>query len=253
MFATTLWLLSLVLESLLLVQAFRGKLIRHYRLFYSYLLVVTLRDISLLPIYYLWPRSYGYAYWFSAYLTVVMGCGVVWEAYKIALSRFPGAARMARNVIAFIFVFSISRLLVKAWDSANWIPGRTTLETERDLRTVQMGLLLGLVVLFAYYGIPLGRNLKGIIYGFIAFVGVTIAHLTFGTYLAESLRFLWPYVISIAYFLVLVMWCKTLWVYESASETATDSRLEMDYQSLVSATKKQFRAARSQLFKAVRP
>jgi len=178
MFPTTLWLTSLVLESVLLLRAFRGNLLKQYPLFYLYLGCISVRDASLLPVYYLWLKMYGYAYWYSQFLIVVMGCGVVWELYKVALSRFPGAARMARNVLPFLFIFATSRIFVKAWNSPNWIPGSTTLETERDLRIVQTALLIGLVALFAYYAIPLRRDLKGIIYGFGVFAGTSVIHLS---------------------------------------------------------------------------
>jgi len=75
---------------------------------------------------------------------------------------------------------------VKAWNSPNWIPGKTTLETERDLRIVQVTLLIGLVALFAYYAVPLGRNLKGIIYGYGLFIATNVLHLTLRDSLGDS-------------------------------------------------------------------
>jgi hypothetical protein len=244
--------MALALESVLLVRAVQGSALKHYRFFYLYVACVLVRDASLMPIYYLWPKIYGYAYWYSQFLSVVLGCGVVWEVYKVALSRYPGAARMARNALPFLFIFATSRIFVKAWNSPNWIPGSTTLETERDLRIVQMALLLGLVALIAYYAIPLRRDLKGIIYGFSVFVATTLIHLTFGDYLGDSFRFLWPYIQPMAYIFVLLIWCGTLWSYETAPELEINSRLELDYQSLASATKRQLRAAHSYLFKTIR-
>jgi hypothetical protein len=251
MFLTTLWLTALALESVLLVRAFRGNFLKRYPLFYLYLACISIRDASLMPVYYLWPKIYGFAYWYSQFLIVVMGCAVVWEVYKVALSRYPGAARMARNVLPFLFIFSISRLLVKAWDSPNWIPGRTTLETERDLRMVQMALLFGLVALFAYYAVPLRRDLKGIIYGCSVFVATSLIHLTFGHHLGESFRYLWPYIQPMAYLIVLLIWYGTLWSYETAPELETNPRLEVDYQSLAAATRRRLRAVHTYVLKAI--
>jgi len=253
MLPTTLWLTALALESILLVRAAQAKLLKHYRFFYLYLGYVLVRDLSLMPIYYLWPKTYGYAYWYSQFLSVVLGCAVVWEVYKVALSRYPGAARMASNVLPFLFILATSRIFVKAWNSRYWIPGTTTLETERDLRIVQMVLLLGLVGLFAYYVIPLRRDLRGIIFGFSALVASTLIHLTFGNYLGHSFRFLWPYFQPMAYILVLLIWCRSLWSYETAPELEINPSLELDYQSLASATRRQLRAAHSYLLKATRP
>jgi hypothetical protein len=252
MFPTTLWLTALTLESVLLVRAIRGNILKQYPFFYLYLSCVLLRDASLMPIYYLWPKIYGYAYWYSEFFSVVVGCGVVWEVYKVALSRYPGAARMARNVLPFLFIVAASRIFVNAWNNPRWLPESTTLEVERDLRILQLVLLLGLAGLIAYYAVPLRRDLKGIIYGFSAFVAITFIHLTFGNSLGGSFRYFWPYVQPMAYLFVLLIWCRTLWSWETAPEVEIDPRLEVDYQSLASATKRQLRAAHGYLLKAIR-
>ncbi len=130
MLSTALWVTALALESALLLRAFQANFLKQYRFFYLYLGWVLISDLSLIPFYYLWPKVYGYAYWCSQFFSVVVGCSMVWEAYKVALARYPGAARMARNVLPFMFILATTRILVKAWNSPNWIPGRTTLETE---------------------------------------------------------------------------------------------------------------------------
>jgi hypothetical protein len=252
MFSAILWLVALALESVLLLRAVRGNFLKHYPFFYLYLACILIRDGSLMPVYYLWPRIYGLAYWSSRSLIVVMGCGVVWEVYKVALSRYAGAARMARNVIPFLFIFSVSRLFVKAWNSPNWIPGSTTLELERDLRIVQMALVLGLVALFAYYAIPLRRDLKGIICGFSVSVATILIHLTLRDHLGDSFQHRWEYVQPMAYIIVLLIWCGTLWSYETAPELTTNPRLEVDYRSLATATRRQLRAVHTYVLKAIR-
>lgn len=251
MFSTTLWVTALILEGVLLLRAFLGNFLKQYRFFYLYLGCVLIRDVALIPVYYFWPKFYGYAYWYSQFLHVAVGCGVVWEAYRLALSRYPGASRMARNVLPFIFVFSFSRILVKVWNSPRWLPGGSSLEAERDLRIVQIALLIGLVALFAYYAIPLGRNLRGIIYGFSIFVGTSVIHLTLRDSLGDSFQHLWEYIQPVAYLLVLAIWCAALWSYASAPEPEMEPHLEVDYQSLVRATRKQLSSARNYVSRTI--
>ncbi len=253
MFSTILWVTALGLESVLLLRAFQGNFLKHYRFFYLYLSWVLISDLSLIPFYYLWPKIYGYAYWGSQYFSLIVGCGVVWQAYKLALDRYPGAARMARNLLLFIFIVAITRIFVKALSSPNWIPGKTTLETERDLRIVQVALLIGLAALFASYAISLGRNLKGIIYGYGLFVATSVVHLTLRDHLGDSFERSWEYIQPLCYLLVLLAWCTTLWSYAPVPEPTTDPRLEADYESLVAATTRKVHSARSHLFRAMRP
>src|ERR1051325_11691867 len=60
MLSTALWVTALALESALLLRAFRGKFLKHYRIFYLYLGWVLVSDLSLVPFYYLLPKIYGY-------------------------------------------------------------------------------------------------------------------------------------------------------------------------------------------------
>lgn len=251
MLSLTLSLSALALESALLVQAFQKHFRKHYRIFYFYLGWVFISSLSLLPLYYQWPKGYGYAYWGTQYFTLIVGCAVVWEVYKVALARYPGAARMARNVLPFLFILTITRVFVKAWNSPNWIPEKTTLETELDLRIVQLALLAGLVVLFASYAIPLGRNLKGIVYGYGLFVLTSVVHLALREYLGDGFERSWEYIQPICYLVVLAVWCATLWSYAPVPEPATEPHLEADYQSLIAASKRKIHSARNSLRKAM--
>lgn len=253
MLSLLVWVTGLALEIVLLVRALLGNSLKYYSLFYLYLISVFLPSVSLFAIYHWWPNLYAPAYWFTEFLHVLLGCALVWEVYKIALARYPGAARMARNVLAFLFILAMTRIFVKAWNSPNWIPGKTTLETERDLRIVQLALLTGLVVLFASYAIPLGRNLKGIIYGYGLFTATSVVHLTIRDYLGESFQRAWQYMQPVCYLVVLVMWCVTLWSYAPIPQPVVEARLEGDYEALLAATKRRVRSARSYVLKGMRP
>lgn len=247
MLSSALWLTALTLQSSLLLRAFQKHFLKPYRFFYSYLGWAFISSLSLLPFYYLSPKTYAYAYWGSEGVSLIVGCVVVWEAYKVGLARYPGTARMARNVLPFLFILTITRIFVKAWNSPNWIPAKTTLETELDLRTVQLALLAGLVVLFASYAIPLGRNLKGIVYGYGLFVLTSVIHLALREYLGDGFERPWEYIQPICYLLVLAVWCTTLWSYAPLPEPTTDPHLEADYQSLIAASKRRVQSARNSL------
>jgi hypothetical protein len=248
-----IWLMAIVLEGVPLVRALDAKFIRHYKLFYSYLGFILLRDLWLLSVYFGWPKFYTYAYWCSEPVGVLVGCGLVWEVYKVALGRYPGTARMARNVLAFLFIFASTRIFVKAWNRPTWIPDRTGYEIERDLRIVQMALLAGLVVLFICYAIPLGRNLKGIAYGYGLFLVTSVVNLTLRYDFGDSFQRFWAYLQPFCYLFALLVWCVTLWSYAPVPEPANEARLEADYESLVAATKRKVLSARTHLLKAMRP
>jgi hypothetical protein len=252
-FTLTIWLVAIALESLLLCRAVAKKFIGRFALFYTYLVFILLRDVGLLVVYFLWPHFYPQAYWVSEPVGVLMGCALVWEVYKCAFARYPGAARVARNVLVFLFIFATARILVKAWESPNWVPGRTAFEIERDLRIVQGALLLGLVILFAYYAIRLGRNLNGIVGGYGLFLATSVINLTLRNNLGRAFQRQWQLIQPACYLLVLALWCLGLWSYASVPEPEVEPALERDYQALRARTKTKLSAARARLLRDIHP
>jgi len=139
--------------------------------------------------------------------------------YDLTLARYPGAARIARNVLAFVFILSASRILANAWGDPNWRPAKTAFDAERDLRIVQITVLLGLVALLRYYAVPAGRNLNGIIAGYATFLAASVSHLSVIGSLGHVFPKVWQNLQPVAYITVLLIWCGSLWHYAPAAES----------------------------------
>lgn len=253
MASNLLWLTAIALEIVPLVRGAQGNFVKHFKLFYSYLGLVLARDLFLVAVYFSRPKFYGYAYWGTEPLNVLAGCALVWEVYGIALARYPGASRVARNLLLFLFIFAFSRILVQMWNGRSWIPGRTTLETELDLRIVQAAMLTGLIALLAYYDIPLGRNLKGIVYGYFFFLVTRLLNLSLRDYLGDSFQRVWQYAPAASYVVVLLFWCWSLWSFTPAPAPKPEPSLELDYETLKRATQKALRSARGHVLRGMRP
>lgn len=252
MTTSLLWFTAMALEVLILVRALQGKLAQHYKFFYGYLAVVLMRDLFLLWVYYVVPRAYPPVYWGTELVNIFVGCGLVWEVYKVAFARYPGASHVARDALILVFIFAITRILVEASGNPNWTIGRSTLETELSLRGVQLALLIGLIILFAYYEIPLGRNLKGIIYGYGLFLAVSIVNLTLRNDLGSGFQHAWQTIQPACYILVLLTWCFTLWMYSPVPDQEREPPLEADYRFVVMRTREKLRSTRERLKDIVR-
>jgi hypothetical protein len=253
MASISIWLIAIVLESAPLVRAVRGGFTKSYKLFYLYLCFMLVRDLCLYAIYFLAPKAYPWSYWTTELAGVLLGCGLVWETYKIALAAYEGAARMARKTLPLLFIFAFARILVQASMSPNWIPGRTPLETEIDLQALQLVLLLGLIALLAYYSIPLGRNLKGILYGYGLFLATNLSGLMLRQSLGDSFHNSWHYIEPASYLCVLAVWCWALWSYAPAPEPEREPSLEADYEALVAATRGKLRVLRARVWRGIQP
>lgn len=251
--SSAIWLTALVMEVVLIARAAQARFITRYPLFYTYMSAIFVRDVALFAIFHRFSSLYPRAYWYSQFVLVLLGCGVVWEIYRCALRQYPGVVRMAQNVIPFLFVLSFSRVIAKMWESPKWFPGATTLETERDLRFVQAMLLAGLVTLSLYYAVPLGKNIRGIIVGFGFFLVTALIHLTARNNLGDAFQAAWQYIQPVTFLVSLVIWLLALWSYAPAPEVSRDSRLELGYQALLAGTRRRFSATRTRVAKAMRP
>jgi len=253
MLSLAVWLTTLVLETLVLFRALRGEILSKYVLFYVYLAAVFLQSFCLLIIYLARSSYYASLYWSAEFVSVVLGCGVVWEIYRGALGRFPGAARMARNMLFFILLIVISKILANIWNSTDWRPAGTLVEMERDLRAVQATVLIGLLLVIAFYRIPLGQNLWGMMLGYGLFVGTNVITLALRALLGDSFQAAWHYLQPLSYLAVLCIWSMALWSYKAAPVPKTQLQIEQDYQFLSATTKRGLLQVRAYLRRVLRP
>ena len=253
MFSLAIWFLTLAVEGVLLVRAVAAGFLRKYILFYSYLSWVFALSFVRLIIYLAQPASYRAFYWYTQPLSVLMGCALIWEIYRQALGRYPGAGRMARNLVLCFLLMVLSKILVNAWDGSVWWRAETTAELERNMRTVQGILLIALILVLAHYAIPLGRNLKGMILGYGLFISTSVIDLTLRLLFGDSFQKSWQYLQPIFYLVVLTIWGLTLWSYQAVPLPATEPEIEADYQLLAARTRKRLLQVRAYLARAIRP
>jgi len=247
-----IWLAGLTLVAFLLLRALRGGFVRRYTLFYIYLGFVLVTSSFLLVIYLARPNDYQRLYWYAEFPGVALGCGIVWEIYRGSFRRFPGAARVARSVLFFVFAVVLSKFLVDTWNGAAWWPAGAVLELERNLRAAQAVILGGLVMVISIYRIPLGQNLWGMMLGYGLFIGTNVITLALRVLLGDAFQDAWHYLQPLSYNAMLCIWCITLGSYKPVPIPKTEPSIEQDYQVLVAATSKGLVQARTYVRKAMR-
>ncbi len=252
-FAASLWLVGPLLESLLVSRALLQGWYKKYPMFFCYLACVLVQDLFFLSIYSFRSEYYASIYWYGQFFSLALGAGVTYEIFVLVLRAYPGAGRMARNVLALSLIIGLCKPFVDAWSGGSVLP-LNMVELERNLRGVQAFSLLALAGLVAYYRIPIGRNVRGIFAGYGFFVGSSLAALTLGSsVVGEFYRHTWAALQPTCYIVVLLLWCISVWKYEPAPALAGRNKMEQDYQLLTHATRKGVLQARSFLGKAIRP
>lgn len=253
MLAMFLWGTATTLEGVLLFRAVRGRLFAAYPVFYAYFSYVFVESFARFYLYRFHPGLYANFYWYTQFLSVALGYGIIWEISRQALKHYPGTARVARSVLATIFFVVVLKVLSGALSSSVWSLARAAAELERSLRVVQAALLVTIVGLLAYYTIPVGRNLKGMILGYGFFIGASVVGLTLGLYLGPSFHPVWQHLPATSYCIALLIWCSTLWSYQPNPQPESDVGIERDYELLAARTASALTQARAHLARAVRP
>ncbi len=247
-----LWLACVALESLLLVRGWVSEWFRKYPFFFAYLACVFIQDIFFLMIYLFHFKYYAPIYWYGEFFSLVIGCCVAWEIFRLVLGRYPGAGRMARNMLVVALIMVLTKSLGDAWNGSVPWPG-TAIELERNLRAIQALSLIVLASLSAYYEIPIGRNVKGIFIGYGLFVATSVMTLTLRASLGETFQGAWIFLQPFCYAAVLSLWSAALWKYERGPLLEGQPKIEEDYQSVARVTRKGLHQARAFLCKAMRP
>lgn len=249
----SIWWGGIALEILLLVRAYRTNLRLSYPVFYLYILFVLVQSFLRLLVHHYRSDLYAYIYWTTEFIGVFIGCGIVYEIYHIGLASFPGTARMARHLLTTLFVIAVAKAIADASNDPRWWAEATTVDIERALRMVQAFAIIALVALFLVYGIPFGRNLKGILFGYGLFIGASVLGFTFVPPEGTQFRFFWSYLSPTSYAVALCVWVAYLRSPQPQSDLLSNVRLEEQYQQVAAGTRRRLQGARAYLGKVIDP
>ncbi|MGD0402890.1 MAG: hypothetical protein ABSB66_06810 [Candidatus Acidiferrales bacterium] len=216
-------------------------------MFYSYLLTVLVTSVFLQIVRHIVSTPvYGPLYWRLDLVTLALGCGVIVDipghvfGGHVSLKRFTQwVAILTFGAIFLAFAIHVAFL-------PNWKPVANAAELERDLRIAQAIPLLSIVFLTGYYGIEIGKNMKGLILGFGVYAGVSIVLLTLGLFIGAQFSPVWKIVVPLSYIAALSIWTVALWSYEPASASPPEPT-DIDYRKLAGRTQQALGSIQEQL------
>lgn len=252
MLALVVWWMAMFLEGTILFRAVYRKMASKYPLFYTYLAVVLAVDLARYIVYTFDPFAWAMFYWSTQFVSVLVGYGVILEILKQALDPYPGAERFGRYLVLGVFVAVFAFVAFRSATRSNWSPAATTVEFERDLRAVQVLVLMSILSVMFYYRIAVGRNLKGIILGYGLFIGTNMMNFAVRSYAGHQFNAWWKVFQPHSYVMVLIIWAGALWSYYPNPIPKLPQRVESDYDTLASGTRGALAAMRSHLGRAAR-
>jgi hypothetical protein len=238
---------GIALLALVVFRAISSRSFSKYPFFYVYSSAVLLTTILLRS-----PALYDKWYWATQFITLVIGYGILLEILNHVLAPYPGAEKFARTsglvAVGVIFCFAlVFPLIMPQWSAG------TSIEFERDLRTVQAIFICGLLAVISYYGITIGRNMKGMIVGYGLYIVTSLVTLAMRSYAGTPFDEIWKVAQPLSYDVSLVIWMVALWSYQPNPVPDPSIRLEADYEAFVSRTRGMIGAMWGHLAKADRP
>ena len=245
------WASTVLVMGLMIVGMTRG-LMRKYPCFYSYLGCVLAADLLRF-----WSRTFAKdlylpVYWYSQFICVAVGYGIMWEVYGHIFKSYPGTARMARFLVTFALAIVVLNTLIQslAIDSEGL---RSVIDLERNLRVVQAILLTLSIGLVLYYEIPLGRNVAGLLFGYGCFVVAGVLLLTLREKAGRTFHPFWNYGQLISYLVTLAIWVYTLRSYDPVPLPAKGFSVEEDYNLIANQTEQSLARIKNSIARAAQP
>lgn len=251
MLHSVIWWLGIALTFFVLLEGCRARILFKYPFFYTYAACVFVASTLLYFLYHsqMTVASYDIWYWGAEFLTLLAGYGILLEIFSHVLGPYPGAAKFARTtgIVAFGVVVCFASLYPKLFPQ--WSPG-TSIEFERDLRTLQALFLGGLLAVVGYYRIAISRNMKGMIAGYGLYIATSLMSLALRSYAGMPFDNSWKIAQPLSYDLSLLIWLAALRSYTPTPMPYSDVGLDADYQELATRTRS---AARSHFRRTARP
>jgi hypothetical protein len=247
MLSLVIWWAGIFLEAAILVRSLRNRSFGKYPYFYTYISCILIVDLTRYFVFSYNRPAYRNWYWSTEFVSVAIGYGVILEILRQSLARYQGAARFGSRLLWASFFAVLAYIAHKSVLVTNWSAAATGAELERDLRTVQAFVLAGILIVISHYRVEIGRNLKGMIAGYGAFIGLSVVNLAVQAYAGPPLQVVWRGLQSYSFFIPLLIWITALWSYQPAPAERPAGRLESDYETFSRFTKRTLRDLRGSI------
>ncbi|HTZ75131.1 MAG TPA: hypothetical protein VMB47_14505 [Candidatus Aquilonibacter sp.] len=242
---------GVILRSLILLRGWQSHIIATYFWFYGYVVAGLVGDTVVALALREGVHSYRAVYWAAQLSTLAFGCAVIFEIFRHVLKPYPGAEIFARSLLLVTFGLIFFSGLIYA-RVASAAAARTFIGLERDVRMAQVLFFVAILAVIFRYGLPIGRNMRGMISGYALYIGTSLLTLAFRAYAGLPFDSIWRVLQPLSSAVTLCIWLAALWAYHPNPAPSPRVALGSDYEELVAATRGGVTAVRSYLERSLR-
>ncbi len=205
---------ALSLEVCAVLLLLRNSLWRKYPFLFAYAIWVLGANSTIFVTDLFFRRDYPIVYWHIDSADIVLRLLVVFEVFR---QTFPKNSGLNRTLSKGLGIMALALLMfgcLTFWGYQNDASLRSFhLALERSFGFVQAIMILGTLVMARYYGVSVGRNIRGIAFAFGGWVSISTANSAMLD-LTNSFRVFGDYFRPVSFVLMLIVWVWALWVYE---------------------------------------
>lgn len=201
---------GVILEALILWRGCRRGLFAKFVLFYCYVATALIGTIWLAPFFR--SPEYAHRYWIINFVTLFLGCGILWLMFSqiwLPLLNLRRAARIGQVALGLFVAAFIARFA--AVERQTPVSNLAFRHLEQDCRAIQAVFFAAIVLLAFYYGVPVGKDLRAICLGYGLYVCVSLISLTVWLYAGHSVAVVCDDVEAATFDAATAIWLAGLW------------------------------------------
>ena len=248
-----IWIAGVILQAGILIGGRKNKLDSKYPLFFSYIGILFLVEVTRFAYYRLAPSTFSSVYWETELLRILASYAVAFEIFKRTLEHNLGVARAGQKLLVVVLVFAMSYAGSDlAHEGFASVP-RAIADLGRYLLYVESILLVLMLWIFGRYRIRFGRNLLGLTLGYAFLVAVDISNLALLTTPGNEDSILLRKLIPATHLIVLAVWGASVWSLHSDPSPPAEASVDRDYARLVMRTRSALGHLSRQIGRTLRP
>lgn len=215
--------LGATLEGLLVWRLLKRGLLGRYPYFSGFVCYDLVRTLAGVAAAHFWWDWYAWMYWMTEAISLFLRFLIIWEVVRALFLPKSVLRCLAWKILLSVMAFLLPVLLALSWRQAALIHfhyGMVPPIFEQYLSLAQALLLLTVVAVARYYGLPLGRNVRGLVFGFGLYL--SLCAMNFASF--QVVHGFLPYgqVLSpVTYVGLIAYWLWAFWEYAPSPDQTT--------------------------------
>jgi len=209
----SMFVLGVTLEVCILWRLVRTALWHEFPYFSFYVAYVFVVTLFLFAIETFQPRWYRALFWGDEIISIPLRFLVIWEVFR---HIFPKGSALRRTVSRGFIAVALALLVFAVgsfWSYETYTEFHVIIPAlDRSFGFAQAVMILSILFAAGYFGLPLGRNLRGLAVGFGVYASIVTANNAMIDLLKQSYLPYWTFLSAASFVLTLGIWSWAVWI-----------------------------------------